>query len=493
MAFQPPRYAAFQINPSPKLTHSTVEPWGIRARRCDDFLIVYFKDNNSFKGSIKPEEIRVIQKLRHQRFGETHLAANKKPLGWIHADKLTSQHGVDRDIPACMDTNYATPLPRNGVAMMGRAVANGLYANTRHTKEFRNVACLAPLVGVGTREMRIKSVPFTGRGKPITDKITYSDWSIHSDRCRTPRTRLQPGAPQACKWTVGDTTQETQAVYTYLMKEVQNPEDPFKTIEVAVNRDGTESDNPKGELLVDLCDIDPVDNGVQSTQTQTVETKETACTTVYPVPLYDDGIPYRHGKYTEERTKNVLVQTYDWGRPPLNVTSYTEWKVKEDTCNRNLWSHTTVNKRADACTHAGDQGSMNYEQSIDYYKKDYAKVGRELPYADSEQLFAPADFELVENSCHYTTVSYANGRSYRTSCGRDNGQATVYSYDIITRITWRDGRPSTASDETVRRVTVNGCSRPSTPSGGNTGGDGGHTDGTGGGGGTDSGGGGNET
>lgn len=449
----------------PRVTGRAVESWGIRARRCDDYLIVYFKDNG-FKANIKPEEIRVVQKLRHQRFGETHLAANKKPLGWINANSLTDQHGVDRAIPACMDNNYATPLPRNGVAMMGRAVANGLYANTRQIKEYRKTACLAPLVGAGFREERIKFVPFNGKGAPINADITYGSWSIADDNCRAPRTRKQSGAPQVCNWTLAGKTQQSQAVYSYLMKEVQDPTDPFKTVEVAVNQDGTLSGNPQGELIIDLCDTTPIDNGVQSTSTRTAEIRERVCASVYPVPLYDNSIPYSLGKYTEERFKNVLVQTYGWNRPPLNVTSYTDWEVKEDTCHRNLFSHTTVNNRTDACTHAGDQGDMRYAQSIDYYKKDYAKVGRELTFADSEQLFAPADFELQENTCRHTTVTTENVRSFYQNCGRDNGQAWGTIYDIVTRTIWHDGRPTTSSDVTVRNVVTNGCTGASTSTGG---------------------------
>ncbi len=163
--------------------------WGIRARLCDDQLIVYYADNN-FKSGITPTQIRHSQKERLHRNGQVIEATRKTPLGWIDQTDLVLESGERVTIPTCFDADYATALPRGGVAFIGPARPDNLYAKDKEWPEHRRDVCVAPQVGAGRHMTRTRFDPVDHRGRRPKDEdgnfiwpSTYGPWSVHRDNC----------------------------------------------------------------------------------------------------------------------------------------------------------------------------------------------------------------------------------------------------------------------------------------------------------------------
>ncbi len=426
----------------PRLDGRKVTDWGVRARLCDDFLVVYYATNN-FKSNIKPAQIRAAQRVRYMRDGRVNVSGAPRLLGLINENSLTTQLGKEIPIPACIDTDYATPLPRGGVAMMGNAIAKGLYFQTLEFKRFRTIPCESPKLGVGIRQERTTFKPVSRTNK-LVGEITHSAWTAVPGRthCREPRDAWFYAPDQTCQKTVAGKVHPAAATYRYRTKEIKNPDDPYKVITVVVDKNGSLTSNPRGELYFDFCDSAPVQFNVDTDFTKTEETRQLACQDVYPVPAYRSVIKYTDGTYIEQRFKKVLTQSYDWDRAPIDVTSYTDWQVKEDTCSRLLRHHEVVKTKTAACTKAGDIGSMNYESLEKYYKQDFATYGYERTYASSHQFIRRGEWTLKSNTCRRPAPPRKKPNLYK-SC--HEGLCTYFTLDG-----W--GRDSAVT----RRVTENG-------------------------------------
>ena len=442
---------------------SEATEWGIRARLCDEFLIIYYKDNN-FKFGIKPEDIRIAQKLRFKEIGEYERAMNEPPFGYINDTSLITDSGETIPIPACLDANYATPLPRNTVARMGRVRAHGLYSHTKEYGEYRTEVCPDGKVGTGIRQKRIKYVPVTASAKKLTDLITYGPWETLLDSCRTPIDRISVGPPLECWWTItGTVAKKSRATYKYRWKEFPDPRNPFNVISLYVDyHTGELVENPSSELMHSFCDVQPVADEVTTSQVLTPETRTKACTAVYPTPSYYSKIDYTRGTYVEERNKVDLTQTYDWDRDPIHITSYTDWKVKEDTCHRYLYEYSDHNEESKACEIPSDLGARIYDQEVQHFKRDDASIGYELLYKDSAKAHLTKPILLKSNDCYYLQNMGSVATADRVP-GCTNGRSSSI-FKTTKRKIWRDGRAQSEGDLVIGYMYGSGVSCDTTHS-----------------------------
>lgn len=382
--------------------------WGIRARLCDELLVVYYADND-FKQNIKPSNIRVSQKERLHRNGSIVEATNKTPLGWIDPTQLVLEDGTTRPIPACMDANanptlgYATDLPSMGVAFIGRAKANRLYARDQEWQEFRRDACVAPQVGAGVHMRRIRYRPVDGRGMQVSPETT-GPWEVHTNNCSNPMEMDFLDGTARCSRTIVGQTNQIATLWRWKMKQIQDISDPFKTVWVIVNADGSVGANPQGELVQDLCDTTPNPPVVTTSLVEEIETRSGVCREVYPIPFFYPTVRYSDGEYVEQRTKKAFRQEYDFDRPAIDIVTYSDWEVETDTCSRDLIGGWVRQTQARNCP-IGVQGEIYESRDYRPLRVDYAKDGAtnvvQVPVLEWEY----QDWVQTQNLCHVETTA----------------------------------------------------------------------------------------
>jgi hypothetical protein len=444
--------------------------WGIRARLCDDLLIVYYKDND-FKQNITPSNIRVSQKERLHRNGSIVEATNKAPLGWIDQNQLVLESGERRAIPACMDDDYATPLPRSGVAYIGTAKANHLYDHDQEWPEFRREACIAPQVGAGRHMRRIRYLPVDGLGKQVAPE-TFGPWVLATNNCADPQVTEFLDGTSRCTRTIAGQTNEIATLWRWKMKQIQDPSDPTKTLWVIVDTDGSVTANPQGELVQNLCDVAPAPPVITTSIVEVIETRPLVCREVYPTPTFLAAIPYRDGEYIQQRTKSTFHQEYDFDRPAIDIVSYTAWEVETDTCSRRLAGIWATETRTLACP-IGAQGQIYQQRQYRHWRVDYAKDATpdilDLPISETEY----GEWAQSQNLCHVETlVNVTENRALGCPAGQSGAiQQSRVRTSVITYYTdpSEGARDGTVVTYTGWGTTSNSCQVVST--GGNGGGD----------------------
>lgn len=403
-----------RVGDFPRLDAYELGRWKVRARLCDDYLIVYYEDDN-FKLSITPDEIRQVPIARLTRAGKHQEASGALPLGFIGSDgKLTLSSGGVVDLPASCDANYSTPMPRGMVAVADRAYAWGLSgAPTQHLDGVRWEPCVAPQVGRGTqyRQQMSQSRDLYGNTKGVA---TPGNWVMTLDACRDPNTSWFQDASQTCAGTFNGQVVQRPVLWEYQRKEIQDPSDPFKTLWIVVDLDGSIVANPRGRLAWHACDDTPTTSQeITTVQGQFTETRTTACQDIYS-PTSFTFQPYDRGRYVETRIRTTISQTYDWDREPIEVNHYTPWAVQEDSCHRELLTNHRYSTYSTGCPASFPTGHLAYSRETYDRVHDFAKLG--LPREGWTVMQTYFNDTLTDNHCYRTEHRYGTEERREQSC-----------------------------------------------------------------------------
>ena len=168
---------------------------GVRARYCDDTLLVYMEPA-SLKGVGRDH--RAVQVAPHL-YAPGELAALHWLAGGV-AEGTAGRAGVT--LPACLgEASFGGPLPSGRAALAGAVRDPHLELRDRIAHERTEEACPAGSHGRGhtmTREVR---QAHDGRGDPVGDPVVGS-WQVLIDDCRADYTEWEHYT-LPCEWDAG--------------------------------------------------------------------------------------------------------------------------------------------------------------------------------------------------------------------------------------------------------------------------------------------------
>ena len=111
---------------------------GLRARYCDNVLLVYFGPAQA-KGVGGAH--RAIQQARRTFLPERERAVKLPLLSWLEAGQVVDMHGAERSLPACITASYLEPLPSGRAALAGDVLDPWTELNERVSFEHREAPC----------------------------------------------------------------------------------------------------------------------------------------------------------------------------------------------------------------------------------------------------------------------------------------------------------------------------------------------------------------
>ena len=293
---------------------------GLRARYCDNVLLVYFAPAQA-KGVGGAH--RAIQQARRSFLPERARGVRLPMLAWLEAGEVIDAHGGNRTLDACMTAHYTEALPSGRAALAGDVVDPWTVVSERESYEERAAPCPSGKHGAQrwrrsvTQEVNKDDVPV---GPPVHEawKRAPGSW------CREDYTYYEVFA-RACSWYQGE---------------------PF-------NRDMEGTETWRVPISVSADPDEPV--GGTRKITGTPEFVSTTCwdTLHGPVPVPTttvDTVTERRtlncgagfsGTITESRTKTSATTTYPWDETQLVSVEYTNWSETSNNC--------TTNNDCDSC------------------------------------------------------------------------------------------------------------------------------------------------
>ena len=168
---------------------------GVRARYCDDTLLVY----------MEPAELKGVGRDQRSVQVAPHLYAPGElaALHWLEGDSASGTAGrASVSLPTCLsDASFGGPLPSGRVALAGTVRDPHLRLSERVSHERTVEACPAGTHGDGrtmTREVRQEH---DGRGVPVGDPVEGA-WQVLIDDCRDDYSEWEHYTLE-CSWFAG--------------------------------------------------------------------------------------------------------------------------------------------------------------------------------------------------------------------------------------------------------------------------------------------------
>ena len=168
---------------------------GVRARYCDDTLLVYLAPAE-VKGT--RGDHRAVHVAPHAYVPDGN-EARFPSLHWLEGN--VAEGGAARPtvtLPACMTGD---PLPSGRAAMAGGVADPFVHMRVGVSHELRTVPCPAGMHGPGRREAREIRQEETGRGDPVGSPVVGT-WQLVADACRDDYEELEHYTV-ACSWQAG--------------------------------------------------------------------------------------------------------------------------------------------------------------------------------------------------------------------------------------------------------------------------------------------------
>lgn len=291
---------------------------GVRARYCDDVLVVYIAPD-ALKGV--GDQHRAIQQARRNYLAQRESGVRLPMLSWLESGTVTDSQGNARVLPACMTSSYTAPLPSGRAALSGDVVDPWTDVRERATFETRESACPAGQHGE-VRERREITEDFNAKGDVIPGTRVEGAWvAAPGSWCRADYTYNEIFTRE-CSWNQGppfnremtgtETWRIPVAVTADRAAEAETPP-----------RYGVVQRTPGTPVFVSTTCWDgppPTPPVPTSTVTTETETRTLSCGTGFT------------GSITESRTKTTATTTYPWGEAQLVSIEYTNWSETANTC-----------------------------------------------------------------------------------------------------------------------------------------------------------------
>ena len=290
---------------------------GVRARYCDDVLLVYIAPAE-LKGT--GERHRAIQGARRNFLAERETGVRLPMLSWLESGAVTDSQGNTGAVPACMTSEYTAALPSGRAALSGNVTDPWTDVRERTRLETRESACPAGHYGV-VRERRTVAQDFNAKGDPAGPE-TFGPWSAApTSWCRADYTYNELFT-RACAWTQGPPFNRTMTGTETWRIPVTVRADRAAEAESPPRYGATTETSGTPVFVATTCwDGPPPTPPVPtSTTADETETRTLSCAAGYT------------GAIAQSRTKTTATTTYPWGEAQLVTVEYTNWSETANTC-----------------------------------------------------------------------------------------------------------------------------------------------------------------
>ena len=172
---------------------------GVRARYCEDTLLVYLAPER-LKGIGRDH--RAVQVAPHAYAG-SGVQGQAPVLHWLEAGRATGAAGRPSvTLPSCLsETAFGGPLPSGRAALAGTVRDPYTHTNDRMSRERRVEACAASEHGQGRTRVRGVTQTHDERGNPVGDPV-FGPWQLLIDECRADFTAWE-NYTLVCHWDAG--------------------------------------------------------------------------------------------------------------------------------------------------------------------------------------------------------------------------------------------------------------------------------------------------
>lgn len=283
---------------------------GLRARYCDDVLVVYIAAD-ALKGV--GAQHRKVQQARWMYLGERETGTRLPMLGWLASGRVVSSHGTVLALPGCITSNYADALPSGRAALASEVVDPWTDLRDRVSHETRSRACPVGQHGE-RRERRTVMQPFNARGEAAGAPV-HGPWEpAPGSWCRDDYTYHEVYTEQ-CRWTQGPPFNRVMEGTVTWQIPVRVSAHPTIVGEVAHTPE-------VAEFVATTCWGGPPP--LPPTPTMTV-VRVTEYRTLGCPPGY-------RGVIQQSRVQTTATTAYPWGGAPLVTVEYTNWSEVGNSC-----------------------------------------------------------------------------------------------------------------------------------------------------------------
>ena len=276
---------------------------GVRARYCEDTLLVYLAPER-LKGVGRDH--RAVQAAPHAYAGG---ALGQAPvLHWLEAGRATGAAGRPSvALPACLsDTAFGGPLPSGRAALAGTVRDPYAHTNERVSRERQFEDCAAGEHGQGRTRVREAAQTHDERGNPVGDPV-FGPWQLLIDECRADYTAWE-NYTLVCHWDAGpphNRRMEGREIWRRLKN---------------VTAEGETLGPP--EFVSTSCWTGMVPGTPKAVVTETAQTE-----------AMTDGCPSGYtGSQEYRRTATRRATQFPWDGSPIVQINYGPWILETDNC-----------------------------------------------------------------------------------------------------------------------------------------------------------------
>ena len=276
---------------------------GVRARYCEDTLLVYLAPER-LKGVGRDH--RAVQAAPHAYAGG---ALGQAPvLHWLAAGRAMGAAGRPSvTLPACLsDTAFGGPLPSGRAALAGTVRDPYAHTNERVSRERRVDACVTGEHGNGRTQVREVTQTHDERGNPVGDPV-HGPWQLLIDECRADYTAWE-NYTLVCHWDAGaphNRRMEGREIWRRLK---------------GVTAEGETLGPP--EFVSTSCWTGKVPVPPTAVVTETAQTE-----------AMTDGCPSGYtGSQEYRRTATHRATQFPWDAEPVVQINYGPWILETDNC-----------------------------------------------------------------------------------------------------------------------------------------------------------------
>ena len=277
---------------------------GVRARYCEDTLLVYLAPER-LKGVGRDH--RAVQAAPHAYAGGG--AQGEAPvLHWLEAGRAAGAAGRPSvPLPACLsDASLGGPLPSGRAALAGTVRDPYAHTNERVSRERQLEDCAAGEHGQGRTRVREAAQTHDERGNPVGDPV-FGPWQVLIDECRADYTAWE-NYTLVCHWDAGpphNRRMEGREIWRRLK---------------SVTAEGETLGPP--EFVSTSCWTGKVPDTPKAVVTETAQTE-----------AMTDGCPSGYiGSQEYRRTATRRATQFPWDAEPIVQINYGPWILETDNC-----------------------------------------------------------------------------------------------------------------------------------------------------------------